>query len=47
VVAEFDRLAGTISAELEQKPYDELFAMDEVMYTAPEVHEIHIPRHPL
>jgi hypothetical protein len=47
LVAQFDQLAGIVSAEFEQKPYDELFAMDGVTYTAPEVHEIHIPRPPL
>ncbi len=44
VVAQFDALADVITRELETKSYEELLAMDNIVYTTPGVSDVHTTR---
>jgi len=44
VVAQFDQLCEVLTSEFEQTPYDELFALDGITYTAPGADDVHKPR---
>ena len=44
VVAQLDDLCAVLTSELEPKPYDELFALESMTYTAPGVDDVHKTR---
>lgn len=44
VEAEFDSLCDSLTFDLELKPYDELYAMEDVEYTRPEAEDVHTSR---